>query len=238
MSTNSFFRFSKVNINFPVASRQTQVDYLGSEAVYKRVNGKLANLEVDPFFYWEQIKLYNWRFEYIIGKVLNTNVYRPSGEIGFVITQSFDQYLKNGTVPEEVSLESRLTLAKQAWVMFRGPFTVTSMLLALEMDPTNTIHINMLKNILAAFPHISSNVKLAIQSNPERYDFAKRSHQARSLGDSCMRRVLELELVQDGLPLTLQEGLERGPGSGKLQQMEERMMERLETMLQEVASGF
>ena len=41
--------------------RNFQVRMLGSEARYRRVNTKLANLEVDPLFYKNQLEVFRWR---------------------------------------------------------------------------------------------------------------------------------------------------------------------------------
>ena len=41
--------------------RNVQVERLGSEARYRRINNKLANLEVDPLFYLEQRQIFHWR---------------------------------------------------------------------------------------------------------------------------------------------------------------------------------
>ena len=47
------------------AATQAQVENVGSEEIYRRVNNKLAQLEVDPWFYWEQLSIYRWREYYL-----------------------------------------------------------------------------------------------------------------------------------------------------------------------------
>ena len=45
--------------------RNFQVRMLGSEARYRRVNTKLANLEVDPLFYLDQLTVFRWRMTFL-----------------------------------------------------------------------------------------------------------------------------------------------------------------------------
>ena len=73
--------------------KQEQWACVGSEALYRRLSTKLTNLEVDLFFYNEQLRLYRWRVEY-----LKKNGFLPSGiydyKMHFLITQLFDEILE------------------------------------------------------------------------------------------------------------------------------------------------
>ena len=44
--------------------RQQQIELLGSEQMYKRVNNNLKNMKFEPHFAQEQSKLFQWRYEF------------------------------------------------------------------------------------------------------------------------------------------------------------------------------
>ena len=70
-------------------ARQQQVSLVGSETLYNRLDKKLADLEVDAFFYNKQCKLFVWRYRF-----LKENInYRGEG-LSFLSTQCVDQVLK------------------------------------------------------------------------------------------------------------------------------------------------
>ena len=67
-----------------------QVEEVGLEVLYKRLDKKMANLEVDPFFYRKQLKLFRMRYN-ILGKIIRYNMFEKS----YICSQSFDQVLED-----------------------------------------------------------------------------------------------------------------------------------------------
>ena len=84
--------------NLQEKAMNKQIGVVGSKEIYKRVNNKLANLEVDHFFYREQLKLYEWRHDFL--RRNNSPIYSLIGpeygrQLAIVITQNFDQVLSD-----------------------------------------------------------------------------------------------------------------------------------------------
>ena len=79
--------------------KQEQINGLGSEQLYDILDKKMANLEIDPFFYFKQAKLYDERRTFL-RENMNVNVifnedlkkdfsYKSEEDLGFMATQKF-----------------------------------------------------------------------------------------------------------------------------------------------------
>ena len=194
-------------------ARRKQVEEVGSEALYKRLDKKLALLEVDPFFYRKQMKLYELRY-----KVLQENSRYNLIEKSFLITQRFYQVLHEleHHQPSQEIDEISLNAGKEAYYKFSVPLNAKNLLL----------HFTMLRTRYPASARIASQltcksiIKAAwelIRETPGAgplTELAIRVCRVQSLQDVCMARVVELGLEQEGLPLTLRDNLRRGPGLG------------------------
>ena len=72
--------------------RQEQIDLLGSEALYERINQSLKMLKFDPFFAEEQLLLYFWRFfDYFEKEFGERYTSILSISVVILITQHFDE---------------------------------------------------------------------------------------------------------------------------------------------------
>ena len=71
-------------------TRQQQVAILASKSLYDRLDKKLKDLEVDPFFYNKQCKLFVWRW-----RVLKENTNLGVDKLSFLSSQCFDEIVKN-----------------------------------------------------------------------------------------------------------------------------------------------
>ena len=80
----------KRSLTWAAEARLKQVEEVGSEVLYKRLDKKMANLEVDHFFYRKQLKLFRLRYK-ILGKITRYNMYEKS----YICSQSFDQVLED-----------------------------------------------------------------------------------------------------------------------------------------------
>ena len=80
-------------------ARRVQLAAVGSEALYQRVDRKLANLEVDLFFYSDQLWLYEWRKNHLAQNV-NTNLEDDVKSVvtlkEFGTTQMFEHFISSG----------------------------------------------------------------------------------------------------------------------------------------------
>lgn len=215
-----------------------QIKLVGSEAIYKRIDIKMTNLKIDPFFYIQQLKLYSLR------KLILETIFHDQNEdlLGFLATQGFDQFLQN-VEDDNTSLD--------VWFQYTGvvswaeitristkartKFQIPNSALLLLLNPCHThpdqpaarkctckqgnhcvcneAQLSELKAFLAPYPEAAELTRLAILSLG-----------APSLGEMCMKRVVELGLPQDGLPGTLREMLETGPGQRRGAGWQEEMV--------------
>ena len=187
-------------------ARRKQVEEVGSEALYKRLDKKLALLEVDPFFYRKQMKMFELRY-----KVLQENTRYNQLEISFLVTQRFDQVLHEleHHQPSQEIHEISLNTGKEAEYKFSAPQKAKDLLVNLHHEENKTVckckdckvSIQAAWEVIRDTPEAGPLTELAI-----------RVCRVQSLQDVCLARVVELGLQQDDLPLTLRDSLRRGPG--------------------------
>ena len=144
-------------------NREYLVDSIGSEAVYKRVDQKLKNLEIDPFFYREQVLIFNVRAYYLLHDMQLRNFYvygamteppKPPTDqmLQFfsMITQNYDNTLKKVFRNKYMNFDLNLDLdndqnnyqenGKKAWLYFLAPLKIVCMLKNhLELSHENSI---------------------------------------------------------------------------------------------------
>ena len=211
--------------------KERQIKLVGSEAIYKRVNNKMAQLEADPLFFWEQLKIYIWRVKYIKKKLLSESLLNIDG---LAIPQSFDQFLNGNIKAEEFNKE----ISAKSCRIFVSSLETILCLFFLDRNKTESYEEfpgnngEHLQSLLRNNPIIAELAELAIQSTPLGFE-SPLTYSVRSLRETCKRRVLELELGQDCLPLTLRQGLARGPQLRRLVGREARMVERLHGLIKD-----
>ena len=203
--------------------RQQQVTLVGSQTLYKRLDRKLADLEVDPFFYIKQCKLFVWRCQFLQEK---TN-YRI-GEIFFLSARCFDQVLKKLDTTR-IYLEERPELNKsigwEAASKFLTPDSDKTLMFQLHIDKDDgQCECGMCKNIFELF-------KLRFKQQLESVafiDLAIQSCSIRSLKTVCIPRMVELGLAQDCLPQSVRENIKNGPELAHVDRRTQRYMDIVE----------
>ena len=196
-------------------ARLDQSKLVGTEALYKRLDKKLANLEVDTFFYRKQLGLFHLRT-----RILRQNTIYDEFEISFLSSQRFDRILHEleHHEPLQEIAETSLELGKKALAKFAGPRVLSSTLLKLQH---NTMPCNC-EDCQTNYKTIWQVLKDVPEAGPLA-ELAIRSSLVGSLKNICLARVEELGLEQDSLPFTVRGGLE----SGELEAKGERALEIL-----------
>ena len=218
------------------------VKSIGSIAIYQRVNRNLKSLSVDPFFFQEQVKLFIWRYHTLRKNV----VHDGKEELAFLATQRFHQVMNpldiagpsasSTTRTPFQSQEMNLKIGQEAVVKFSVPVFIHDFLASLHPDklsgqcecPHCKKHLSRLRHALRHFPASVPLAELLIRRS------GRNKLWPESLQEQGMRRVLELGLPQDCLPVSLKKTLEKGPEARRLQGSSERMMERLRYELKEL----
>ena len=184
---------------------KTLVRESGSVTLYERLNRKLANLEVDPFFFKKQLLLFDLRRNF-----LSKNTRYNHYEISFLSIRMFDQILhdlKFHNASQEIS-DTSLALGREAMDKFVAPLLISNCLLKIQnIKSYNLNNINakcqalkLCSKVLSDVPEVADLAELAIQRSI-----------VGSLKFICMARVLELGLKQEGLPLSIKNTIEKGP---------------------------
>ena len=246
--------------------KEKQVRDIGSEEGYRRVDQKLKNLEVDPFFYREQIIIFNSRCWYLLKDLeLENRGFGPRNglNLSFMITQDYENTVATifrniyksfdltvGLIKSQENYEHIRTLGTKAWLKFSAPLSSVCLLSHLQLDD-QTDHSNefcnhclrsvgkqkslqLLKHFLTKYPELAANMELLIQSDAFLYENSEKQpvkNHLKSLSELSIRRVLELGLDQDSLPLTLRQRMRRGPEPRRLTAKEERMVEQLQELV-------
>ena len=203
-------------------ARIRQVDLLGSEATLTRVEEKMADLKVDLLFYWDQVKLWSWR-----NRVLSFVLPHMAFKRDFLIIYGFNQLLQ-----DDLPLID-FTLARSVNHLFRSPSRVFQHLIGLHYmaqgqscwcdQCQNSLRI--LRRLLKTEPGVAVLARLAIHSNP-----GCRAGPY-SLKEACMRRVEELGLGLDCLPVTVRQTIRAWPEEGLLKEGAQRMVQLLDTLV-------
>ena len=239
--------------------QQKQLEFINcSEAIFKRVDRKLAKLEVDKFFYQEQQQLYCFRRNFLDAtRYYGSSYYRKESE--FLVTQMFDEYLEvmeqfevaydppentpPGHVVYLVPTRSRTSpyavmdpdLCKESAAKFYVPALTVHYLDQLHRD--NEDGACMCYNCQLI---LFNKVKPRLRWIPEAAELAEflihviYCVSPPSLKELCLKRVLELELEQESLPETLRETMRRGPEPRELSAKGEVMVRRLKKMVKQL----
>ena len=176
--------------------RNFQVRLVGSEVRYRRVNTKLANLEVDPLFYKNQLEVFRWRMIVFEARRGPLGVWTENRKLWFYMaTKCFEEApnTQGFNLPDGVR-----GLGNEAQSKFRVPVHVMELLcckLHMKKDLTKCRKMGecceavcpLVTLLLSFFPEAGQLTKLAI-----------RSKAFPSLKEMCMRRVLDLELEHTG----------------------------------------
>ena len=193
---------------------QNQIDCVGSKQIYTRVSEKLANLEVDPFFYCQQLDLYNWRHEYIT-KITNCYIgkmYEEEKEV--LVTEQFDKIFED-SFDKSIGLELE-DIDQQKCMETASKFYAPSEILHwINEYQDHCSH----EDVCIVCTKIEAKLRQLIQWMPEAFGLAKlalhglnlKTGAPLTLKETTMRKVLELGLPQDCVPATLKKSMERGP---------------------------
>ena len=204
---------------------QAQVSLVGSTSLYKRLNKKIKHLEVDPFFYNKQCKLFHWRWCF-----LKENPEYKSQKHIYQNILFFDQAIKKLDTDTAISSSEMPELYLKVSNRFMVPGLALNSFLMLSPEPrayneidSDKFEFYIIKSLITFNPHSVNFI-----------NFAFRSSSIRSLKDLCMGRVVELGLAQDCLPLSVQESVKRGPELGKVDRRTKRSLEMLEEIVKEL----
>ena len=216
----------------------------GSRDVYRRVDNKLASIEVDPFFYREQKQLFQWRFNFLVNHYLYENMRKHLEKIGILITKKFDQVLENWSLGKQIyninlseaELQAGKNSFNEATIIFSFPFAVMIFFKMPEKHDSNgcncvqcTARLALLNEIMKTCAGVSL-VELVIRGDP-------RHHLSPvSLKEQGMKKVLELGLEEGCLPLTVKEGMRRGPEHKRLNFTGERMLALLQRDIKDITN--
>ena len=202
---------------------QDQVNTVSRKAVYDRLDEKLSRLEIDPFFYWEQVGIYVWRRNYLMKNWFNPENYDHldlyHSDMNFIITQKFGRVLDLGQSfdPTSAREQSEWWSDQRAWeatAKFLTPKLIYRWLSSphpaklVHLPQTGRlearlcdcfcceVHISRLRERLKQQPEAAVLGELLIRT------FHPNNEGAISLKQRAIRRVLELGLPQDTLPIT------------------------------------
>ena len=200
--------------------KQEQAEYVGSEAIYRRVNSKLANLEVDFYFYHEQLRLYGWRTVYL-KKAGYINKFYHEEKMEHLITQMFDDVLEtdcnslglvedstDSTQPPSyfwasphVFMDPSVTI--KSFAKFFLPSAVSRCFSRLHPEPCQCQgcedNTRKVRKFLNYMPTVFPLAERALGYQ----DAGGLAGAPLSLTELGIRKVLECDLAQDCLPLTL-----------------------------------
>ena len=201
-------------------ARKNQVRLVGSETLYTRLDQKLTDLEVDPFFYHLQCKLFGWRC-HLVGNTF-TIVKRS-----FLMTKGFASVIEKIDSPDFVHDTPDIPLSIEALYKFMIPTFALQHFCQIDLHSVKeeetckcNVYIKAIdKGLISYFPE---SVKFV--------DFAIQSLSIRSLKDLCMGRVVELGLPQDCLPLSVQDSIRKGPELGDVDRRTQRGLEMLQDL--------
>ena len=240
--------------------KQEQAEHVGSEAIYRRVNSKLANLEVDLFFYHEQLRLYGWRNVYLKNAgYIDNSMYDQKMQC--LITQMFDDVLEtdcsslrlvedSSDSPQPPSyfwassymflpgiLDPSVTT--QADVKFFLPSEVSRWLSRLHPEPCQCQWCGYcsrkLKEMLDYMPTVGPLAELALGYwDLQAGESLGLTAGPISLTELGIKKVLEYELPQDCLPLTLRLRMKTGPEPRALSGRGQELVRRLRREIMEV----
>ena len=179
--------------------RAAEVEVVGGdEATLARVAFMLARLQVDPHFYRHQMKLYNWRSQFLF-KVGQLD-YHEETEEGFVITQRFVEEVEKVMVGDQGKRRVNTRVAEEAAARFCW----------FEECPGEH-----LMEVLACHQARAVIQALHRQGPP-------------SLVELGARRVVALRMALDGLPRELRALVRGGPGEVALTPRGQQIMEEVE----------
>ena len=207
-------------------ARRRQVDVLGSEAILTRVEDKMADLKVDLLFYWDQVKLMEWRNR-VLNRVLLPH-WRTSLEKGFLATYGFNQILQ-----DDLLIGTDFTMARSIDHLFCSPWRVVQLLRTQHyLDQGQQCRCDQCQDSLAILRRLLTNkpgvvvlTRLVIHSNPD-YRAGPSS-----LREASMRRVEELGLGLDCLPVTVRRTMRGWPEEGVLKERPQRMLQLLDSLV-------
>ena len=193
-------------------TRQFQVTLVGSEILYKRLDQKLADLEVDSFFYDKQRSLIQWRTEYLREKAKDNY-----DKIFFLSTKHFDEAVERHGSPDFVfDVPGYRSVGREARTKFL--ISQSHLMSCLHKEHTDG------PCECGSCDWWNSNV---FRESAPFMDLIVRSTPLWSLKNLCMAKVLEQGLPQDCLPVTVQETIKTGPELGEVEKRALDMLERI-----------
>ena len=206
-------------------ARKHQLEEVGSDELYNRLDKKLAHLEVDPTFYKTQMRLYDLRC-----RILKENTRYNTYEISFLSTQRFEQVLEElefHQVAGEIQ-ESSIVMGKEAMAKFETPNSAAKCLLKIHNTKPSCKCEDCKTNLRFAWQ--------ALKDAPDASPFTElaiKSCLVGSLKELCSAKVVEQGLGQEDLPLTLRQGIARGPQLGDLEPKGERAVQILKRIIKD-----
>ena len=270
--TDVFFRFiSAVQKIWEITVGEIQiwrnwkylVNVVGSEALYKRVDQKLKNLEIDQFFYREQVIIFHARLYHLLIDLQLQDIYGwalndKMLQLFTMITQNYDDTLlkinRNRSMNFDLTLDlennqiNHREIGRKTWINFVAPLSIVCTLKN-HLEHTNDNskckvcrkrvekekEKQWLNHFIKKYPELASNAGLMIHANAFYYEDPKVPKvYLKSLKELSIRQVLVLGLEQDSLPLSLKQHMMRGPEPRSLNAKEERVVEQLQELVKKI----
>ena len=205
--------------------KQTQVRIVASEALHKRLDTKLSNLEVDPFFYKKQNELFFLRVTYLL-KNSKFNL----DENLFLSATCFDYALEMLDYPDSSFKmpDSYQSFTPNTTCMFwiSPPYLMKSIHKEHKDGPCECGC-----GRGCEFGSCYFWKKCVSPITAPYLELIIRNTSLWSLKNMCMAKVVELGLDQDCLPLSVQETIKAGPELGDMDGRTQRALEVLEKTL-------
>ena len=177
------------------------VHVVGSEAVYKRVDQKLKNVEIDPFFYREQVTIFHARLYYLLIDLQLQDIYGWAVtdkmlQLFSLITQNYDNTLvkiimkKNNNFDLTLYLENdqinHREIGRQIWIKFVKPLSfICKLKTHMELTNENSIcrvcrirvekekEKQLLNHSIKKYPELAFNPRSRSQTITQKNYFSK-----------------------------------------------------------------
>ena len=207
---------------------KTQVEDMGSEEAYRMADRKLANLEVDPFFYLKQLEIFIFRKRFLFFTQVDLKTIIPPEYdnviVAFLATKCFLQVIE---ATDMIPLKISSTDGWGAYSKFQIPLQLMNSALDLHYVedgrpcrcPECLTNLAGLTSLITDYPETPVLLERLLMLSPSA------CLAPASLKEQAIRRVLELGLDQDCLPSTLREMMKEGPEPRQLRESAERVME-------------
>ena len=112
--------------------KEKHIDGVGSETLYHMLDKKMANLQIDPFFYFKQAQLYDKRLNFL----LKNTSYKSVEDLGFLATQKFDEVLAAADISNPL-YDTDLRIGREAADKFSAPYRMAMEVIMMNSNCEN-----------------------------------------------------------------------------------------------------